>query len=348
MNANPDPLELDRRGEAGSTPNGKNPKLQPKARPWRLRSCLLGVGVVLLMLFASAYCYQQWFGIKADPNLKNAKIVSVGNDKNSDNQEDETPAGITAGLTEKAINDAEHPLIPTLEIARLGLANIENNVFDYEAVVIKQALVKNKLTKLEHMKVKLRHKRKLEDGTEIPFSVYTKFLGPDAVVGQEAIFVEGWNEGKLIAHAKPGSFLNLSRVSLDPNGFLAMRGTIYPITMLGIKNLVKQMIEKGTRDLEHDECQVTFDRNIEIDGRKCTLIEITHPEERDYFEFHKAKIYIDQEYQIPVAYEGFLWPKEEGGEPRLLEKYFYTELKINIGLDDSDFDPDNEEYAYPG
>lgn len=302
-----------------------------------------------MMLFAGAYFYQLWYGPKVDHELvKDVQILAGGGGGSDVDHTREIPStNITAGLTEESIQAAEHPLIPALEVARLGLENIEKNVFDYEAIIVKQALVKKKLTPIEHMKVKIRHQRELEDGTKIPFSVYTKFLSPDSVVGQEAIFVEGWNDGNLIAHAQPG-FLNVARIPLKPDSFFAMRGNIYPITMIGIKNLVKQMIEKGTRDLEHDECEVTFDRNIEIDGRKCMLIEITHPVERDYFEFHKAKIYIDLEYEVPVAYEGFLWPKEEGGEPQLLEKYIYTELKINCDLDDTDFDPDNEDYLYPG
>ena len=345
MNANPDSKSLDSRDNAVAEKAEKHPA-GTAHRPHRIRGCIIVFSAFFLLTFTAAYGYQQWFGLKADPNLKDAEIVAGKNDpENTD--VDEPLTGITAGLTQEAIENAEHPLIPALEVAKLGLKNIEENVHDYEAVVIKQALVKGKLTELEHMKIKIRHARELEDGTKIPFSVYTRFLSPDSVVGQEAIYVDGWNNGKLIAHLKPGIF-NRIKIPLDPNGPIAMKDTIYPITMLGIKNLIKEMLVKGTRDLEHGECEVTFDRNIEIDGRKCMLLEITHPIERDYFEFHKAKIYIDLEHEIPVAYEGFLWPEEEGGEPRLLEKYIYTELKINTELDDSDFDPDNEEYDYPG
>lgn len=315
-------------------------------QPRRIRGCLLGGVSLLLLAFSAAYAYQQWFGIQVDPDLKDVEIT-VNDSNGTDDSEDPVEEGITSGLTEKAIQDAEHPLMPALEVARLGLASMEKNVHDYQAVIVKQARVKDKLSDVEHMKVKIRHRRTLDDGTEIPFSVYTRFMSPQNVVGQEAIFVEGWNDGNLIAHLKPGIFNRLN-IPLDPNGPIAMKGNIYPITMLGLKNLIKEMIAKGTRDLEHGECEVTFDRNIEIDGRKCLLLEITHPVERKHFEFHKAKIYIDLDYQVPVAYEGFLWPKEEGGEAVLLERYIYTELKINIGLDDSDFDTANEEYDYPG
>lgn len=319
--------------------------LDTPGRRFGIRGCIMVVGSFLLLGLASAYGYHQWFGEKVDPNLKTPEVAQSTSPESSE-PEDELK-GITAGLTKEAIKNAKHPLIPALEVARLGLENMEKTVFDYEAVIVKQALVKNKLTGLEHMKIKIRHARELEDGTKVPFSVYTRFLSPQNVVGQEAIYVDGWNNGKLVAHVKPG-ILNRLTFRLAPTSSLAMQGNIYPITMIGMKNLIKEMLEKGGRDLEHGECEVTFNRDIEIDGRKCVLVQITHPKERDHFEFHIAKIYIDEEYQLPVAYEGYLWPEEEGGEPRLLEKYFYTDLKINVGLEDSDFDPSNEEYDYPG
>ena len=77
------------------------------------------------------------------------------------------------------------------------------------------------------------------------------------------------------------------------------------------------------------------------------MLEIAHPEKQDRFEFYKARIYID-ERDLPIAYESFLWPEAEGEDPPLLEKYYYTNLKVNVGFDDADFDPDNEAYKFPG
>ena len=107
------------------------------------------------------------------------------------------------------------------------------------------------------------------------------------------------------------------------------------------------MIEKGERDRGHDECVVDIRRDVEIDGDRCTMITITHPVRRDYFEFHQARIYVNDELDLPVGYEGFDWPEKEGGEPVLVERYFYRELSINPGLTDADFDPDNPDYKFP-
>jgi len=138
------------------------------------------------------------------------------------------------------------------------------------------------------------------------------------------------------------------RLNLPVDGILAMREQLHPITMIGMKNLLRQTIAKGERDLSHDECDVAVHRGVEIEGRKCFMITITHPEPRDHFEFHIAKIFIDIERELPIGYEGYLWPEEEGGEPLLFERYIYTNLEVNVGLDDEDFDPANEAYGFPG
>ena len=89
-------------------------------------------------------------------------------------------------------------------------------------------------------------------------------------------------------------------------------------------------------------------REVDINGRLCTMFQALYPEKRPKLESHIARIYIDDELNVPIAYEGYLWPEKPGGELPLIEKYYYTDLKINVGLTDRDFDPGNEAYDYPG
>jgi hypothetical protein len=37
----------------------------------------------------------------------------------------------------------------------------------------------------------------------------------------------------------------------------------------------------------------------------------------------------------------------DGGEPPLIESYSYSDIKLNAGLTDKDFDYENEEYDFP-
>ena len=75
------------------------------------------------------------------------------------------------------------------------------------------------------------------------------------------------------------------------------------------------------------------------------MIEVRHPVKRPHFDFHIATIFIDHELNVPIRYASYSWPTEEGGEPVLLEEYTYLDVKLNVGLTDADFDPD--EYDFP-
>lgn len=275
-----------------------------------------------------------------DPNLVDIDIRQTRKpDPGSELRGSTTDLLFDKTLTESA----RHPLEPALAVARKGLERIRAEVRDYTALMVKQERVNGTLRTEETVRVKVRHRRE-QDGQVIPKSFYLYFEKPASVTGREVIWVEGRNDNRLTAHE--GGIKNILSVNLAPTSFLAMSGNRYPITELGIETLMIRMIEKGERDLKHDECTVTVDRDIEVDGQKCTLITITHPEKRDHFEFHQAKIYVNDEIDLPIGYEGYEWPEQPGGEPVLIEKYFYRDLKVNVGLTDIDFDPENPEYQF--
>jgi hypothetical protein len=196
------------------------------------------------------------------------------------------------------------------------------------------------------MKAKIRHAQ-AEGDIDIPFSVYLNFLAPRSVAGQEVIWVDGQNDGKMIAHAASG-FLRLKRMHLAPDGPIAMRGSKYPIWDIGFRNLIGKMYEIGCCDRDYEDCQVTVTPGVKVEGRTCTLIEIGHQHEKECFQFHHAKIYVDNERKLPIGYEGYGWPTSAEEPLPLLEKFYYTDVDLNVGLTDRDFDPDNPRYKYPG
>jgi outer membrane lipoprotein-sorting protein len=59
-----------------------------------------------------------------------------------------------------------------------------------------------------------------------------------------------------------------------------------------------------------------------------------------------AEVSVDDELGIPIRYGAYDFPKEEGGKPQLLEQYVYTDVAINVGLTDKDFDPRNPSYDF--
>lgn len=230
---------------------------------------------------------------------------------------------------------AAHPLDPALDVAREGLVHIRTNLRDYTCTLVKQERINGVLGEPEYAYTECRNRR-VENGRVIPFSVYMYFLKPDSVKGREVIYVEGRNEGKMVAHE--GNFLKrFGNVWLAPDSALAMRNNRYPITEAGVENLIVKLIERGERDRQRGECQVEFLKNAKINGRSCTVLQVTHPVPRPYFDFNIATIFIDDELNLPVRYAAYSWPSRPGGKPELIESYTYLNLKINVGLTDDDF-----------
>jgi len=319
---------------------------KPKSR--RVLSAAIKFIIALVILFFAAIFVQRQLRPDIDP-ARTKPIVVERHDTSVVNESLNLPDGaVTATINQQVINDAEHPFDPLLKVAEASIAKIDESIRDYKATLVSQVFVDGVLQPEKYLECKIRHKGIEGAGDtqkEIPFSVYTLFLKPEENAGQEAIWVDGWHQGNLVAHAT--GFLNVKRAYLDPEGAIAMRGNRYPIREIGIRNLIVKMAEIGNKDRQHGECEVTIKRNVDINGCQCTLLQAVHPVQRDHFEFHIARIYIDDARNIPIAYEGYLWPEKEGDEPPLLEKYYYTDIEINVGLTDADFDPANEAYNYP-
>ncbi len=251
------------------------------------------------------------------------------------------PAGAPAALTES------HPLDPAIAIAHETLGKIQREIVDYTCMIVKRERVNGKLGIHEFMEAKIRS-RKIVDGKLVtPLSVYLKFVKPDAAKGREAIWVQGQNNGKMRAHEGGPTGAFLPTVWLDPNGILAMRGQLYPITEIGFENMVAKLIEKGDRDRKQPECEVEFKQGAKINGRVCMVIQVKHPTPRPHFDFHVAQIFIDDETKLPVRYAAYHWPTDPADKlGPVIEEYTYLDVKLNPGLVDADFDPENPNYGF--
>jgi hypothetical protein len=241
-----------------------------------------------------------------------------------------------AGVSQMRPGDPnEHPLMPALRWAREGYPAIEK-IQDYTATLIKRERIDNTLGEDQYIALKVRHK---------PFSVYLNFLAPTSLKGQECMFIEGANNGKMWAHGT-GMKAVFGTVSLDPNGRTAMTDQRYPLTQIGVLNLTRRLIEVATEDVKYGECEVKYYKGAKINDRVCTCTEVLHPVPRKNFLFHRARIFVDDALNIPIRYEAYDWPKTEGGPPELIEAYTYLNLKLNVGLTDADFDIHNPAYRF--
>jgi hypothetical protein len=252
-----------------------------------------------------------------------------------------------ANSTGEPASPNAHPLDPALEIAQDALTRIQRDLIDYTATIVKRERIKGQLGNYEYMFAKIRNRKVVDGRIKTPLSVYLRFLKPEDIKGREVVWVEGANGNKMRAHEGGLLGRTLPSVWLDPHGALAMRGQLHPITEIGIENLIVELIKRGEREKQYGECEVTFQKGAKINGRPCTVLSVRHPEPREYFEFHLAQIFIDDEYNLPVRYAAFHWPtrKDDQTGP-VLEEYTYLDLKINVGLTDADFDSENPNYNF--
>jgi hypothetical protein len=247
-------------------------------------------------------------------------------------------------LVARALAQDAHPLKAALQWAVDGRKRIQREIKDYTCLLIKRERVDGHLGDRQFMFAKVRHARRAARG-DVPFGVYLKFYSPDNVVGREVLYVDGQNDGKIVARNGGQRFAFIT-TTIKPDSALALRDNRYPITQIGFENLIAQLVEVARDEIISDGSDVKYFKGAKVDGRECIGIEVQAREESEDSRFFLARVFIDRELQIPIHYEAFDWPEEEGGEPILLEQYTYRNVRINVGLTDNDFRRDNPRYGF--
>ncbi len=238
-----------------------------------------------------------------------------------------------------------HPLDSVLQMARDALKKFDGSINDYTATLLKRERIAGTLGAETKMEIKVRTRKMQGESLVSPLHVYLKFEQPWLAAGREVIWVENANDGKLVGHE--GGLKNLFRVNLAPTDSLAMMGNKYPITEIGLARLVEKLIEKGERDKQLGPCEVLIEDGHVVGDRPCQLIQVKHPQRDDRFEFYTAQIFFDKERMIPLRYAAFLWPETADAAPPLEEEYTYLNVRLNVNLTDTDFDPNNPAYNFP-
>ena len=247
--------------------------------------------------------------------------------------------GLTADLAAKAVG-GPNPSIAEGSSARairtiLDCRRKFDGVKDYTCIFYKRERIDGKLSDMNVMSMKMRNE---------PHSIYFRFHQPNK--GREAIYVDGKNGGFVLAHDVGFTKLLAGTMKLDPNGARAMEGCRHPITKAGIGKLIETVHDRWTAELNDQESIVLFDPKIRLGSAPCLLIEAIHPERKPHFLFHKVRLFVDEKLGLPVRFEAYDWPSKPGEAPELLEEYAYDQVKLNVGLGESDFDAGNQLYSF--
>jgi hypothetical protein len=240
-------------------------------------------------------------------------------------------ATVGISLAEKA--NAENPLAPYIKLAGASRDAIAA-VKDYEATFTKQELV-GRVMFASKMIIKLRKN---------PFSVYLRFIDKNA--GREVIYVEGRNNGKLLAH-ETGIKALVGTVALNPTDPQAMAEGRHPITEIGMQKMVEGVIRQWEAEakLGPEETKPLFYGNAKLAEIDCKVLETTHPHQLPQFRFYRTRLFIDKKTNFPIRLQQWAFAMN-GGEPILVEDYMYTNIRTNVGLTDMDFDTRNRKYRF--
>lgn len=202
-------------------------------------------------------------------------------------------------------------------------------VQDYTATFYKQERVKGRLLPAETVQLKFRK----------PFDVYMRWTDGD-FAGREVLYVRGWNDGKIRAHQ--GSFPDIT-VNLRPDANLAMRGNRHPITQMGFGEVIRLMVRDARFSESHPQDGVEYIDHGEstIYGARSRCIEASVPLRSfaDYYA-HRAKICFNVATKMPTRVT--VWDYEDA----LIEDYGFEDVRLNPGLTDVDFDPENADYNF--
>jgi outer membrane lipoprotein-sorting protein len=208
-----------------------------------------------------------------------------------------------------------------------GMAPAYARVQDYTATFIKQERVKGEVLPEERIQYKFKK----------VFMVYMKWL-PGPHKGREALYVQGRNNNKIVGHE--GGFVGFVTVNMVPTGSLAMKGNRHPITDSGIGRLIEIIMAdiKIASDRGWKDAKVALAGAENVAGRKAWHI-TAQTTGKGYYA-GKLDVWVDAEYGLPVKVKVF------GLNGEFLESYTYSDLKLNPGLSDKEFDRDYKDYKF--
>jgi outer membrane lipoprotein-sorting protein len=213
-----------------------------------------------------------------------------------------------------------------IEALILSIEKSYNKVNDYSCKVYKKELING----IYYEKKNIIYKFKK------PYYYYMKWTeGDDA--GMEAIYAGKKYNNKMRVHL--GGMMSFIDVEIDPFGkdvFNENRHSIFDSDLGYIIKIFKKNFNLAKKN-KIDACRLVGKKLI--DNKTTYLYEAVFPKKTEFYGYI-IQIYICPDLNLPIKLIVYDWDK------KIIESYHFTELIINNGFDDSDFDVNNPEYDY--
>jgi hypothetical protein len=197
-------------------------------------------------------------------------------------------------------------------------------VHDYTLTLTKQERVDGILHPAEVLFVKWKR----------PFMIYLKFISGKNR-GREIIYVEGGNNNKMIV--SPGGVLGALSLKVSPESSIARRGNRHSITEAGMPSTLRRITDEIRHGMKTpgSEMSVVYVGEESFGGDRCIHFIIMRG---SYAE--RTDVYIYEDLLLVRAVMSF----DESG--RLLESFEYSDVRVNVGLTEEDFNPENKAYDF--
>lgn len=195
----------------------------------------------------------------------------------------------------------------------------------------KQEWVGGRLLPEERMFVKQRYSGGL----------YMRWDG-DVKHGRQILYNPGWNNNRM--RVDPGPML--PNLDLDPRGSIARDGERHSIFEVGPLVVVKLILaDKTVLDANPAlSVKITDLGASTVYGEAARCLDMALPkasEPRLYA--HRVVVCANQRTGLPTRIEAW---DDEAGAVRLVERYGYGDLRLNVGLADQDFSPEHPDYGF--
>lgn len=201
----------------------------------------------------------------------------------------------------------------------------------YSAVILKK-------DRLQGQGEELREEETIFVKFRKPNQIYMKWV-KEPNKGRELIYpVKG---DKMVV--QPGGWIDLitPRLYLHPTDKLAMLEHRHPVTESNMGFLIRRYAADFGRALAKNEAQIHFENPGKFGEKPAHRLELILPDSplAGYY-CYRSVFYFDPETKLPLEVEFYDW------ENKLFERYTITQLQINPGLTDKDFDENNKQYDF--
>lgn len=285
------------------------------------QGCRVVIGIALVSVFA-VQCYQL-AGNKTSTTVIKAATPNAG------------VAYAAIAKPQERIGNTIADLARTdpLALLRQSLERYERSVHDYTCTFTKQELVNDKLTEEQVTEVKFRDK---------PYSVNMLWV-QNADKCRRAIYVDGkWTgkKGEKLASVEPAG--SIARLFVDSvfrpiDGADAKKAARRQLDQFGFASSLRLIIHYCERAAVKNELGLKYVGESEIDGRTTYVIERRLPYTGDetLYPDKVLVVHLDKESLLPVGCIAYA----DEARTKLLGRYLLTDVKFNVGLTDTDFDP---------